>query len=130
MRYEHFESNRGLDVRCFRLWVPPDYRLEPIQEMGGGEMIVSDWYDDLDDVLGETVDEMFGRLRQAEVVSLDHYRKVSVEYKAWKPLSLEDYAFKLRATQLQMVIKGLEDSRKVINDRVKRQNRLTTPKKD
>lgn len=81
-------------------------------------MRVDDWYEDIDDALGETVDEMFGRIKQAKVVSLDHYRKISKEYKSWKPLSLEDYTFQLKATQEQKINKRCQEARNAYNERI------------
>jgi len=88
-----------------------------------------DFLDDNEDEIIEDTEQTLARLRQAPLVSLNYVRELQ-QMIGWKPLSLEDYAFKLKATQREKDIKNQEDSRKIINDRVKRQNRLTDKKKD
>lgn len=90
---------------------------------------VDDHEDELDEFFNAEIEAILDRQRTSNVVSLSYYRECQKEL-GWKPLSLKDYAFKLRATQMQIVLKGLEDSRKIINERVKRQNKLTDKKKD
>lgn len=78
-------------------------------------MRVDDWYEDIDEALGETVDAMFDRLRKAEVVSLDHYRKVMKEYKSWKPLPMKEYRDKLWMTKIEFECR---EARRAENKRI------------
>lgn len=87
-------------------------------------MRVDDYYDDVDDTTNETVDQLFARLRSYSVVKLDFYRRMMTEYKGWKPLSLEDYALKLRGSQKEIIERELRKARMAANARVIRQNKL------
>lgn len=89
-------------------------------------MNISDFMDylDGDPEVNETVDGMLKRLRSQKVVKLEFYRKMVIQYKGWRPVTLEEYALQLRGTQKQIIERELRKAREAANKRVIRQNNL------